>query len=103
MRRTSIRTPAIAGFKRSLTSMRKAYFEESEARPLLRQILSAVEKMHMMGVVHRDLNPSNVFVHFPEAPPICSPVDSTSSGSPEKQRGKWTPLLTALQRPTYSR
>ena len=67
-RRSSIRTPAVAGLKRQLTAIRKTYFEESEARPLVKQFLSALEKMHRLGIVHRDLNPNNLFLHFPKLP-----------------------------------
>ena len=41
-------------------------FEEKVAKPLMRQVLTAVRYMHSVGVCHRDLNPSNVFIHFPK-------------------------------------
>lgn len=34
---------------------------ESEAKPLVKQILEAVSFMHQNGVIHRDLNPTNIF------------------------------------------
>ena len=34
------------------------------AKPLMRQLLLAVKCMHSVGIVHRDINPSNVFIHF---------------------------------------
>ena len=40
-------------------------FQEEEARVLLRQLLSALEHCHALGVVHRDLKPENVL--FEEA------------------------------------
>ena len=69
-RRSSIRTPAVAGLKRQLTLARKTYFEEHEARPLVKQFLNALEKMHRLGIVHRDLNPNNLFLHFPKFPSL---------------------------------
>ena len=41
-------------------------FEEEVAKPLMVQVLTAVRYMHSVGVCHRDLNPSNVFIHFPK-------------------------------------
>ena len=35
-RRTSIRTPAVAGLKNKLNAMKKTYLEENEAKPLVR-------------------------------------------------------------------
>jgi serine/threonine protein kinase len=29
------------------------------------QIVEAIEHMHMNGVIHRDLNPKNIFLCFP--------------------------------------
>jgi len=73
-RRTSIRTPAIAGLKRQLTAIKKTYFEENEAKPLVTQMFLAIQKIHKLGIVHRDLNPGNIFLHFPDLPAITSPV-----------------------------
>ena len=39
-------------------------FSEQIAKPLMSQILKAVQCMHSVGVVHRDLNPSNIFLDF---------------------------------------
>lgn len=36
------------------------------------QILIAVKCMHSAGIVHRDMNPSNVFLHFPPQSQIMS-------------------------------
>jgi len=41
-------------------------FEERVAKPLMQQVLTAVRYMHSVGVCHRDLNPSNLFIHFPK-------------------------------------
>ena len=44
---------------------RKFCFDEQEAKPLVRQLLEAVNKMHKFGIVHGNLNPSNLFLHLP--------------------------------------
>jgi serine/threonine protein kinase len=38
--------------------------DEELAKKILNPILSAVDYMHSKGVVHRDMNPTNVFIHF---------------------------------------
>lgn len=38
--------------------------DEELAKKILNPILSAVDCMHSKGVVHRDMNPTNVFIHF---------------------------------------
>ena len=38
--------------------------DESLAKIIISQVLSAVLFMHDRGVVHRDMNPTNVFVNF---------------------------------------
>ncbi len=40
---------------------------ENVARILMKQLASAVSYMHSMRVIHRDLNPRNVFLHFPNS------------------------------------
>lgn len=35
---------------------------EAEARLILNKIVLAIEFMHEQGVVHRDMNPQNVFL-----------------------------------------
>lgn len=72
-RRTSIRTPAVVGLKNKLNQMKKTFFEENEAKPLIRQMLTAILKMHRLGIVHRDLNPGNIFLHFADLPTDQSP------------------------------
>ena len=73
-RRQSLRTPAVNGLKHKLTAIKKTYFLEDEARPLALQLISALEKIHRLGIVHRDLNPSNIFLHFPSFPKQESPT-----------------------------
>lgn len=36
--------------------------DEDKSRVIMKQVLSAVDYMHENGVVHRDLNPTNVFI-----------------------------------------
>lgn len=60
--------PAIKDIKQQLTRSRKICLNESEAKPLVRQLITALQKMHSLGIVHRDLNPSNLFLHFPDLP-----------------------------------
>jgi serine/threonine protein kinase len=36
--------------------------EEKKASEYLKQILEAVDYMHLKGVIHRDMNPTNVFI-----------------------------------------
>ncbi len=92
-RRQSIRTPAIAGLKRSLTAQKRTFFTEPESKPLVKQMLIAVQKMHKLGIVHRDLNPGNIFLHFPTLPAIHSPgqVEKDDDKSPiSKWKDKFT-------------
>jgi len=37
--------------------------DEGVARHIMRAVLSGIEYMHELGVVHRDMNPTNVFIH----------------------------------------
>jgi serine/threonine protein kinase len=37
-------------------------FSEDRARIIMRQIVNAVQYMHERGVIHRDMNPTNVFI-----------------------------------------
>lgn len=48
--------------------------------PLVEQMLTAIQKMHHLGIVHRDINPGNIFLHFPDLPlQIDSPSDERES------------------------
>jgi len=40
----------------------KRYIQESEAKPLMRQIVQAIQYLHNHGVVHRDLKPENILL-----------------------------------------
>lgn len=40
----------------------KKTVEEHEAKKIMRAVISAIESMHEFGVIHRDMNPTNVFV-----------------------------------------
>lgn len=41
---------------------RGALKDEALARLIMRQMLQGIEYMHELGVVHRDMNPTNVFL-----------------------------------------
>jgi len=43
--------------------IQKGAFKEPRASRLFRQLVSAVEYLHNMGVAHRDLKPENVLIH----------------------------------------
>ena len=54
---------------------------EVQAKPLVKQLLKGIKYLHLRGVVHRDLNPNNVFLH--RAPqqwhqPIVNIINSSS-------------------------
>jgi serine/threonine protein kinase len=49
--------------------------EEAAACEYARQILSALEAAHALGVVHRDLKPENVFVTFVGERPVLKLID----------------------------
>lgn len=49
--------------------------EEAAACEYARQILSALEAAHALGVVHRDLKPENVFVTFVGERPVVKLID----------------------------
>lgn len=59
-----------------------------EARPLVREMLVAVQKMHKLGIVHRDLTPNNVFLHFPNLPAIQSPAQTKDEGAGDSSKSK---------------
>lgn len=40
----------------------KGPVEEERAKIMIRQVITAVDYMHENGVIHRDLNPTNVFL-----------------------------------------
>lgn len=40
----------------------KMVFKERHVRLVAHELLNAVEYMHTLGVVHRDLNPKNIFM-----------------------------------------
>lgn len=44
------------------TVQEKGPLSEEESKGYLRQMLEAVKYMHTRGVVHRDMNPTNVFL-----------------------------------------
>ena len=69
-----MKTEAVFGLKQKLTAIKKTHFTEDEAKPLVHQLVSALEKIHKLGIVHRDLNPSNIFIHFPSFPTQESPT-----------------------------
>ena len=42
--------------------MEKGPLEEGKAKRIIKKVLSGVAYMHEKGVVHRDMNPTNVFI-----------------------------------------
>jgi len=53
--------------------------------------------MHRMGIVHRDLNPGNIFLHFPEIPFPTSPeMDDTNKLGFSAESKKSSLFLTDL-------
>ena len=76
-----ILAPAIVEIKQEMETTRKGCFSEDEAKPLVRQLLSALQKMHSLGIVHRDLNPNNIFLHFPRLPHYATPPPNHAEGS----------------------
>lgn len=71
-----------------MAAQRKTYFTEVEARPLVREMLVALQKMHKLGIVHRDLTPANIFLHFPNLPAIHSPAQVRDSGAGDSSESK---------------
>lgn len=51
------------------------------------QLLSAIKEMHNVGIVHRDLNPGNIFLHFPDIPFSTSPQETTENEAGKQKRG----------------
>ncbi|KAI0562286.1 Protein kinase [Gracilaria domingensis] len=49
---------------------KKKRLSESEARPILRGILSAVSYLHSVNIVHRDIKPENVLMERQDLPKI---------------------------------
>ena len=45
-------------------SFQKAHLTEQEAKPMIAQLIEGIDHLHSHGVVHRDLNPNNVFLHL---------------------------------------
>lgn len=43
---------------------RKQHFSETEASRIMRKLVSAVSHMHDVGVVHRDLKPEVLDIHY---------------------------------------
>ena len=52
-------------------------------------MLTAILKMHRLGIVHRDLNPGNIFLHFADLPDDQSPQNAAkfNNKSPGKYNG----------------
>lgn len=44
----------------------KGSYTEKDASGLIRQVLEAVDYMHVQGVVHRDLKPENLLYYSPD-------------------------------------
>lgn len=42
--------------------MESGTLNENQARDFIEQVISGVDFMHRNGVVHRDMNPTNVFM-----------------------------------------
>ena len=75
---------------------------------LLKQVGSALDKVHAQGIVHRDLKPANLFVTFPDdGPPRVKILDfgiakhllSDVSSTPSGRLG--TPLYMAAEQVTH--
>ena len=81
LRKEYILAPAIKQIKQEMKTTRKVCFSEGEAKPLVRQLLSALQKMHSLGIVHRDLNPNNIFLHFPRLPSYATPPPNNAEGT----------------------
>ncbi|MFO0626174.1 MAG: protein kinase [Polyangiales bacterium] len=75
---------------------------------LLKQVASALDKVHAQGIVHRDLKPANLFVTFPDdGPPrvkildfgIAKHIHSDVSSTPSGRLG--TPLYMAAEQVSH--
>lgn len=59
-----------------------------EAKPLVKEMLVAIQKMHKLGIVHRDLTPANIFLHFPNLPAFNSPAQANDQGAGDSPKSK---------------
>jgi serine/threonine protein kinase len=48
--------------------------DEASSKQIMRAIVESIHYMHEAGVVHRDMNPTNVFIHEEEGGQIIVKV-----------------------------
>lgn len=80
-------------------------FTLEEALPILRQLIFAVQEVHKVGVIHRDIKPGNIIL-LPSADgaPLLKLIDfgiSTPSNSSEAQRTSLTSTGASLGTPYF--
>jgi len=69
--------------------VRKGSLSEAEAADIIRDVATALEYMHSMGVIHRDLKPENLLL-YRDPPPRTSPDVKIIDFGLSKQLGRGT-------------
>jgi serine/threonine protein kinase len=81
--------------------LERKYFSEEDAKPLFRQIASAVNHLHNMDIIHRDIKPENILVLNEKDEATGLPVAKLLDFGLSKHAGLGSAARTFVGTPCY--